>query len=130
VLDDSYNSNPRALRAMLDVITQVRGRRVVAVLGEMLELGEASPGLHFECGRAAAAAGIATLVAVGGDPAEALARGAAETMPPSRVLHVATAAEAAERIATLVDPGDLVFVKGSRGIGTDLVVDRLKAELG
>jgi UDP-N-acetylmuramyl pentapeptide synthase len=49
-------------------------------------------------------------------------------MAASSVTHCATSAEAADRVARLVEPGDLVLVKGSRGIGTDRVVDRLKAE--
>jgi UDP-N-acetylmuramoyl-tripeptide--D-alanyl-D-alanine ligase len=129
LLDDSYNSNPRALRAMLDVVRAARPRRSLAVLGEMLELGDDSRALHEECGRAAADAGIALLVAVGGEPAAALAAAAARSMEPSHVVQVATSDEAADLIARRVQPGDLVFVKGSRGVRTDVVVDRLKAEV-
>jgi UDP-N-acetylmuramoyl-tripeptide--D-alanyl-D-alanine ligase len=129
LLDDSYNSNPRALQAMLEVVRAARGRRSLAVLGEMLELGDDSRALHEACGTAAADAGLALLVAVGGAPAAALAASAARSMEPARVVHVATSDEAADLIERRVQPGDLVFVKGSRGIRTDVVVDRLKAEL-
>jgi UDP-N-acetylmuramoyl-tripeptide--D-alanyl-D-alanine ligase len=130
LLDDSYNSNPRALGAMFDVLARERGRRIVAVLGEMLELGEASASLHAASGRAAVAAGVAELVAVGGPPARALADAARAGLGAESVWHVATSAEAADIVAGLLKPGDLVFVKGSRGVGTDVVVDRLKAERG
>ena len=85
--------------------------------------------LHEECGAAAAAADLTLLIAVGGPPAQALADAAvAAGMPASSVAYVTTSAEAADLAAARVRPGDLVLVKGSRGIGTDLVVDRLKAE--
>jgi UDP-N-acetylmuramoyl-tripeptide--D-alanyl-D-alanine ligase len=129
VLDDSYNSNPRALRALLDVIRAERGRRSIAVLGEMLELGESGIPLHEACGAAAAAAGVVMLISIGGDAAAALAASAARSMDPARVVRVGTSAEAADVVMGCVAPGDLVFVKGSRGMRTDVVVDRLKAEL-
>jgi len=103
--------------------------RKIAVLGEMLELGAHSTRLHEECGALAAAVGLDLLIAVGGPPARALAAAAVRTgMAEASVAYVATSAEAAELAARRTRPGDLVLVKGSRGIGTDVVVDRLKAE--
>jgi UDP-N-acetylmuramoyl-tripeptide--D-alanyl-D-alanine ligase len=95
----------------------------------MLELGAHADRLHAECGQAAARAGLDLLIAVGGDPARRLAEAArAAGMPASAVIHVATSAEAADLAQQKVRPGDLVLVKGSRGVRTDLVVDRLKVE--
>jgi UDP-N-acetylmuramoyl-tripeptide--D-alanyl-D-alanine ligase len=130
LIDDSYNSSPSALRQALSTIGASEGcARRVAVLGEMLELGAHSVRLHEECGRAAAAAGLDVLITVGGAPAGAMAAAAvAARMPADKVTHVPTREDAAELALTRVRPGDLVLVKGSRGIGTDLVVDRLKAE--
>ncbi len=130
LVDDSYNSSPAALTRALETIAASTGSaRRVAVLGEMLELGAHSVGLHEECGRAAAAAGIDVLIAVGGTGAASLARAAVEMgMPASSVAYVHTKEEAAEAALRRVRPGDLVLVKGSRGIGTDFVVERLKAE--
>ena len=69
VVDDSYNSSPTALQRALEVVArEPRATRKAAVLGEMLELGEHSIRLHEECGRAAAAAGLDRLIAVGGEP--------------------------------------------------------------
>ncbi|HSD77311.1 MAG TPA: cyanophycin synthetase, partial [Solirubrobacteraceae bacterium] len=130
VIDDAYNANPGAVRGALAVMAaERRFARRVAVLGEMLELGTAGVALHEACGRAATAAGLAGLVTVGGEPARRLGRAAIEAgMSESAVTHAATSAEAAEIAAALVRPGDLVLVKGSRGIGTERVVERLADE--
>jgi UDP-N-acetylmuramoyl-tripeptide--D-alanyl-D-alanine ligase len=130
LIDDSYNSSPSALKTSLDAVKASTGSaRKIAVLGEMLELGVHADRLHAECGRAAAAVGLELLIAVGGDPARRLADAArAAGMDASAVIHVATSADAMEVALQKVRPGDLVLVKGSRGIRTDLVVERLKVE--
>jgi UDP-N-acetylmuramoyl-tripeptide--D-alanyl-D-alanine ligase len=130
LIDDSYNSSPAALRRALDTVRAATGSaRKVAVLGEMLELGAHAARLHEACGAAAAEAGLDLLVAVGGEPARAMADAAVRAgMREAAVLHVSSSAEAIERALQRIRPGDLVLVKGSRGIGTDVVVDRLKAE--
>lgn len=132
LVDDSYNSNPRALQLALQVIAgEQRSARRVAVIGEMLELGEGAVALHQACGRSAAAAGLAAILTVGGDAARALGAAAIRAgMPASAVWHSTTSEEAAEQAAAVVRPGDLVLVKGSRGIRTDVVVDRLVGEFG
>jgi UDP-N-acetylmuramoyl-tripeptide--D-alanyl-D-alanine ligase len=115
--------------ALAVVAGERRFARRVAVLGEMLELGPGSEALHEACGRAAAVAGLARLVTVGGEAARRLGRAAvAEGMPESAVTHAATSGEAAEIAAALVQPGDLVLVKGSRGIRTERVVERLASQ--
>jgi UDP-N-acetylmuramoyl-tripeptide--D-alanyl-D-alanine ligase len=130
IVDDSYNSSPAALRRALETMAVAQGSaRKVAVLGEMLELGTHSARLHEECGRAAAVAALDVLITIGGPPSRALADAAiAAGMRADTVTSVATSREAAEAVLERVRPGDLVLVKGSRGIGTDLVVERLKAE--
>jgi len=130
LIDDSYNSSPSALRRALQVMKVATGSaRKIAVLGEMLELGAHAARLHQECGAAAADAGLDLLIAVGGPSAKVLADHAcAGGMPGRAVFYAATSAEAADLAVQRVRPGDLVLVKGSRGIGTDVVVERLKAE--
>ena len=130
LLDDSYNSSPSALKRALEVVAGTSGSaRKIAVLGEMLELGSLSTALHRECGAAAAAAGLDVLIAVGGAPASELAAAAIDAgMPEPAVSYVETSDAAAGIALRLVRPGDLVLVKGSRGIGTDIVVERLKEE--
>ena len=132
IIDDSYNANPTAMRTALHVLAaEADAPRRVAVLGEMLELGEQGIVLHEDVGRAAAAARVDLLIAVGGDLAAALARGATDAgLASGSVRHCLTSAEAADAAARLVRPGDVVLVKGSRGVRTDRVVDRLKAERG
>jgi UDP-N-acetylmuramoyl-tripeptide--D-alanyl-D-alanine ligase len=130
IIDDSYNANPAATRQALDVLArESAAARRVAVLGEMLELGDRAIALHEDVGRAAAGSKVDILLTVGGGPAEALARAAvAAGMPAASVRYFATSDEAAAAVAGLVRAGDLVLVKGSRGVGTDRVVERLKVE--
>ena len=130
LIDDSYNSSPSALAAALDVIgREARVSRKVAVLGEMLELGEHALALHRASGKAAAAAGLRLLFAIGGQPARALADAAIEAgMPASAVRYAEKSELAARDITAAVKAGDLVLVKGSRGTRTDIVADRIAAE--
>jgi UDP-N-acetylmuramoyl-tripeptide--D-alanyl-D-alanine ligase len=131
VIDDSYNSSPSALQRSLDVVARSWGARRIAVLGEMLELGELTLPLHQECGRAAAASRLSRLITVGGDAARALGAAAIEAgMTPQSVIHFETSVEAAPAVASLVAPGDVVLVKGSRGTRTDVVVEHLTAVFG
>ena len=129
VVDDSYNSSPVALRASFAAVGHERGRRRVAVLGEMLELGARSAELHEACGRAAVEAGFTLVIAVGGTSAAALAAGARSAgLGEAAVTTFRTSAEAAGHVAAVAREDDVILVKGSRGIGMDRVVDRLKAE--
>jgi len=128
VVDDSYNASPAAVLAAISALAATRtdGRRVV-VLGDMLELGDQSQALHRACGEAVAEAGVDVLVAIGGADADAAAAGAvARGMPRDRVHRFADSLSAAPAVAALVQPGDLVLIKGSRGTRTDLVADRLR----
>ena len=130
VVDDSYNANPTATRRAIDVLrsSETSGRRV-AVIGEMLELGDRSVGLHEDVGRAVVSGGLDEFVTVGADAARAMAEAAvAAGMRRTHVRYFSTSDEAADAFSSYVRAGDLVLVKGSRGIRTDAVVDRLKAE--
>ncbi len=131
VLDDSYNSNPAALRAVLRVISEAApgpgGRRVV-VFGDMLELGEGEEEDHREAGRAIASSGVALVVGVG--PLSAAALEAARAAGQEEIRHCADADEAARFVTQSVRPGDVVLVKASRGIGLDRVVAALKERFG
>jgi UDP-N-acetylmuramoyl-tripeptide--D-alanyl-D-alanine ligase len=130
VIDDSYNSSPAALGSALDVLAHDRSAaRRVAALGEMLELGDSAVALHEDCARTAVDAGVGLLVAVGGPPARAMADAAiAAGLEAWQVIYCETSRDAAEVVAAALRPGDLVLVKGSRGVGMDVVVDRILAE--
>ncbi len=129
-MDDSYNSSPSALAKSLDVVArETSAIRKVAVLGEMLELGDHAERLHAETGRLVAQSGVDVLYAIGGQTARTLAAAAiAAGMSAASVRYFPASAEAAPEIADSIRPGDVVLVKGSRGIRTDLVADRIMAE--
>jgi UDP-N-acetylmuramoyl-tripeptide--D-alanyl-D-alanine ligase len=129
VIDDSYNASPSAVRRALEVMAATSATRRIAVLGEMLELGERAADLHADIGRAVAVTACDALFAVGGKPAEVLASAAiAAGMDRGRVRVFGDSTEAAAAVVTFVQSGDVVLVKGSRGIKTDRVVERLRAE--
>jgi UDP-N-acetylmuramoyl-tripeptide--D-alanyl-D-alanine ligase len=130
IVDDSYNSNPKALsRALAMLAGETRFARRIAIVGEMLELGAASPELHRAAGEDVVRADVSALVTVGGANARAIADGAITAgMPSSAVYHVEDSTAAGELAATLVKAGDVVLVKGSRGVRTEVVVERLRAE--
>jgi UDP-N-acetylmuramoyl-tripeptide--D-alanyl-D-alanine ligase len=130
LVDDSYNSNPAAVKTALETLSRDgRGGRRVAVLGEMLELGARAEALHRATGRVVAAAGVGLLVTVGGDTVRVLGTAAVEAgMPVDRVVHYEDSEEAAARIIGLLRGDDIVLVKGSRGVRTDLIVARLVVE--
>ena len=125
IVNDCYNSNPRALEFLLDTLARAgKGRRRIAVLGEMLELGPASPDLHREAGRRAAAAADC-LVAVRGDARYFLEGAAAAGMAAAHLAFFDTPAEAADHLASLLQPGDVVLFKASRGVKLEDAVAKL-----
>ena len=127
VINDCYNSNPVALAAMIDLLvhTPVGGRRILAA-GEMLELGPTSGELHRQAGRAAAQTGkLDWIIGVQGD-GENFVRGAIEAgQSPERTQSFSSSGEAAEFIRGLLERGDLLLVKGSRGVKMERIVEAL-----
>ena len=125
LVDDSYNASPVAVATMLELLASVPNRRV-AVLGEMYELGELTVQAHREVGEQAARS-CDLLVAVGGEPAGVLAE-AARRAELESVHLVAGADDAAVLLKKHLEPGDVVLVKGSRGVGLDRTVAALIEE--
>jgi UDP-N-acetylmuramoyl-tripeptide--D-alanyl-D-alanine ligase len=121
IINDCYNANPLSMRAALDdLATQApTGRRRLAVLGDMLELGAGETDEHRAIGEYAASSGVDVLVAVGPLAAAMPAAFGGESYT------AADAAEAAEVVAERVRPGDVVLVKASRGIGLETVAEAL-----
>jgi UDP-N-acetylmuramoyl-tripeptide--D-alanyl-D-alanine ligase len=116
VINDAYNANPVSMRAALEhLVDRAAGRRTVAVLGEMAELGVGAPGFHAEVGEAARATGVALVVAVGGPLADEYGGDA----------RARDTAEAAEVVRALLQPGDVVLVKASRAAGLETLADAL-----
>ena len=124
VIDDCYNSNPSALSQALASAGDIEGRRHWAVLGDMLELGETAADLHRQAGREAAERGFSILVGVG-ELSRELLRGAEEKGCLTR--WFATAGQAAAEVGEELSVGDVVLVKGSRGVGLEVVVKSLLA---
>ncbi len=125
LLNDSYNSNPEALRSMIQTLASRSGKRRVLVAGEMLELGEHAPALHAGCGKAAAEAGIDIVVGVRGN-AEHLATAACAGGVSSIFLPDAEAA--GEWLKQNLAPGDVILVKGSRGVHLERAVELLTGQ--
>ncbi len=127
LIDDSYNSNPASCRSSIGIAHEIAsrlGRRLVLVLGEMRELGTASPSEHEQLGEEAARrAGL--VVAVSGDARHVHAAVVRAGVPSH---FVADAAQAAELALSLVTPDDVVLVKGSRGVRTERVVEAIVDE--
>lgn len=114
ILDDTYNANPQSMRAAIQVLSDSRTTRKVAILGDMLELGPFAPALHTGVGECMGKAGIDCLLAVG-EMAEYLAQGARDSGVP-QVLHVSNKAEAKTYLGELAAPDTTILVKASRGM--------------
>lgn len=126
VINDSYNSNPEALKSMIAALGARVALRRILVAGEMLELGEHAAGMHAECGEAAAALGIDVVVGVRGN-ARYLVDAAAEL--GVRGVFVEDAGAAGEWLVRNLRPGDAVLVKGSRGVRLEVAIAALRKEL-
>ena len=129
LINDSYNSSPAALHAMIKVLVATPNyRRRILAAGEMRELGATSPQLHREAGKFAAQTGkIDWVVGVEGDAAQIVDGAVAAGVSRSQTRVFASSEEAAKFLADLVAPGDLLLVKGSRGVQMERVVESLLA---
>jgi len=130
VVNDCYNSSPLAMERMLEVLAAWPGaRRRVVVAGEMLELGPTSPELHRAIGRMCAQSGVSWLIATQGD-ARFFLEGAAEGgIPPAHLRFFPDAKQAGEFCQALVVPGDVVLVKGSRGVHLETAIELLRVSV-
>jgi UDP-N-acetylmuramoyl-tripeptide--D-alanyl-D-alanine ligase len=121
LVNDAYNANPVSMAAALDHLAERAGsRRMVAILGEMAELGPGGAEYHRQVGAAATRAGVSVLVAVGSLAAEYLAGASVPTMR-----WAANAQAALAEVSSLIQPGDCVLVKGSRSVGLEVVAEGL-----
>lgn len=125
IYDDTYNSNPYALKRTLELMTQAEARRRVAVIGDMLELGEQELQFHRDAGRAIPKS-IDVVVGVG-KRTRALLDGAREAgFGDDALHHFDNAEQAGEFLKNELRDGDLVLIKGSRGVGLDRAVAMLE----
>ena len=132
LLDDCYNANPGSMRAGVATLVELakaQGGRAIAVLGDMFELGEQAEALHVEVGRDAAEAGVDAVVGFGA-LAAGIAAGARALDTQADVRHVADVGGAEvggvqrvlESLASWASPGDVVLIKGSRGMRMERIV--------
>jgi UDP-N-acetylmuramoyl-tripeptide--D-alanyl-D-alanine ligase len=120
IWDDCYNSNPEAARSMIDVLRETPAERRIAVLGEMLELGETSDTLHREVGEYAAGRGIDLVIGVHG-AARSLARAAGGE-------YFDEPEEAGDYLRSVARAGDALLFKGSRGVHMERALEKLMPE--
>jgi UDP-N-acetylmuramoyl-tripeptide--D-alanyl-D-alanine ligase len=123
IINDCYNSNPRALEAMIDTLASMKAERRILVVGEMLELGPTAEALHRECGKHAAEKKIDMVIGVRG-----MARAVAEAACGSgtQAQFVETPEQAGEWLARNLRPGDAVLLKASRGVKLERALTMLQ----
>lgn len=122
ILNDSYNSNPEALQSMILTLAGRPARRRILIAGEMLELGEHAALLHAACGKVAAEAGIDLVVGVRGN-AQHLA--AAACLCGVASIFLPDAPTAGDWLAKNIQPGDVILIKGSRGVQLERAIEVL-----
>ena len=128
VIDDTYNASPASMAAALRLMGTLRGKRKIAVLGDMLELGDQTAAAHREVGELAVESGAKLLVTVG-ERAVDIASGAKSAgLSEDAVTSLGDSGEVAEAVKRLLLPGDVVLVKGSRAMKMELVVEGLLSE--
>jgi UDP-N-acetylmuramoyl-tripeptide--D-alanyl-D-alanine ligase len=121
IIDDSYNASPIAMKAALDTLAELDARgRKIALLGDMLELGEYSEEEHRAVGKSAAK--IVNMLVTVGKRAKWIAEAAAKAkLPADRIRSFDTSEEAGKWLREQVEPGDIVLIKGSQGSGENKI---------
>jgi UDP-N-acetylmuramyl pentapeptide synthase len=124
LIDDSYNSNPLATTAVLNELSRMKAKRKVGILGDMLELADYTEKAHNEIGELAGK--VCDLVIFVGENSEYFEEGALKNLDEKYIKKVKSADEAVKIAQEIIQPGDLILVKGSRKIGLEKVVEELK----
>ena len=132
IYDDCYNSNPEAVRAMLDVLRDTPARRRIAVLGEMLELGRWAEPLHRDVGTCVVEHGINVLVGIRGAASHMLDAAKLDTagragLRADAAFFFEHPAEAGRQVRNLAQPGDAILFKGSRGVHVEIALEEFLA---
>lgn len=129
IINDAYNANPVSMKAALQTISQyeIKGKRI-AILGDMYELGETAPQLHYEIGKVVAQFKFDQLITVG-QLAKHIREGAIEAMMPATNVHwVETPIEVVDILLEMVQSEDLVLLKASRGIALEQIINTIQKE--
>jgi UDP-N-acetylmuramoyl-tripeptide--D-alanyl-D-alanine ligase len=125
IINDCYNSNPKALKSMVEALVSIEAKRRIVVAGEMLELGPTSPDLHFECGSYMAERGIDRVLGVRGNGLS-IAEGARQGGVDAEFVN--SPEEAGEWLARELKKDDAVLVKASRGVRLEKALEILKSK--
>jgi UDP-N-acetylmuramoyl-tripeptide--D-alanyl-D-alanine ligase len=129
LVDDCYNANPLSMGAALATLAELaraEGGRPIAVLGDMLELGPEELALHRGVGEAAARAGVAFLLGFGPRAGATVAGATAAGLPAANTFHTEDVAALAEAVRARAVRGDVLLVKGSRGMKLERLVEALR----
>jgi UDP-N-acetylmuramoyl-tripeptide--D-alanyl-D-alanine ligase len=124
ILNDCYNSNPDASRAMIDVLRDTPAKRRIAVLGEMLELGRWSESLHRDVGNYVAERGIDVLVGIRGAARDLVDAAQQAGHAVDAAFFFPEPAAAGDRLREIAREGDVILFKGSRGTHVELALER------
>jgi len=124
--NDAYNANPQSVRAGISFITGMpiqNGNKKILVLGDMRDLGPSSDTLHTETGGLITGETADVLITVGEHAYHAGKSAAAGSNPPGRIIHCSTVTEAGEALFSVAEPGDILYVKGSRSVGLERILE-------
>lgn len=124
IIDDTYNASPDSMKAAIDVLTATKGFRKIAILADMYELGENSDEFHAEVGRYAAENAVDLLIAVG-IHAKHIAEGANTILDEDKIHYYETKELLINDIGSMISSGDVILLKGSRGMAMDQVVKKI-----
>jgi UDP-N-acetylmuramoyl-tripeptide--D-alanyl-D-alanine ligase len=124
IINDCYNSNPDAVRGMLDVLRDIPARRRIAVLGEMLELGRWSEPLHREVGLYAARCGVTVLVGIRGDARFLVESAVTAGLSSDAAFFFEDPGQAGLHLRSIARQGDAILFKGSRGTRVEKALER------
>jgi UDP-N-acetylmuramoyl-tripeptide--D-alanyl-D-alanine ligase len=126
LMDDSYNSNPSALEGALKDLSGLQAERKIAVLGDMLELGKKEADYHYQAGKQVEKWGWDILATIGPLALHMVEGAHSSGMRKDQIYSFKDSEEAADWIGTFLESGDLILVKGSRGMKTEIIVEKIK----
>jgi len=128
IINDAYNAGPQSVKAALDVLSELDSSRKIAVLGDMLELGDWSERAHTETGIQAARKEVDYIITVGKEAAHIIKGAVDSGFDPDRTAYFTSNSDAIEYLRDLMRQGDAILVKGSRGMMMEQIVQALTEE--
>jgi UDP-N-acetylmuramoyl-tripeptide--D-alanyl-D-alanine ligase len=126
ILDDTYNASPSSTHLALHTLNDIKAKRKIAILGDMLELGKYSIGAHHQAGLAAS--GVADICVFVGSRMKIAAEAAETKISTDRIFAFDTSDNARKYIEQMVQEGDLILVKGSQGMRMEFIVEEIMGE--